>query len=50
MIHERKKTAQAMLFMILAVLIYGFVGYLEQPPVAVESAMPVAKVQTLEGR
>lgn len=48
MIQNQKKAAQAILFTVMAVLIYGFVGYLEQEPVAVEAVMPVAKSDTQE--
>lgn len=48
MIQNQKKAAQAILFTVLAVLIYGFVGYLEQEPVVVEAVMPVAKSNTQE--
>lgn len=53
MIQNRKKAVQAVLFTVVLVLIYGFVGYLEQEPPfdsaqgpAVEAVMSVAKSNT----
>ena len=48
MIQNRKKAAQAIMLTVIAVLVYGFVGYLEQEPVVAEAVMPVAKSSTQE--
>ena len=36
MIQKQKKAAQAIMLTVIAVLVYGFVGYLEQEPVVAD--------------
>lgn len=45
-IEQQKKAAKAIIFCTLALLVYGFVGYLEQEPVVMEPVEAVAKSRT----
>jgi anti-sigma-K factor RskA len=43
MLWKQKKAAQAIMLTVIAVLVYGFVGYLEQEPVVVEAHLLEAR-------